>query len=580
MHDLTPIPRSHRRGRHSSLLYHPRDGHTLRHLRARLGSWAVSAKLPAPRTLGRAVGHRGNVGRGRVAATTNRVGIANGSAGAPTVGSDDITVLNEDVYDIFGLRNEGDDVISMKATVELDVKKNVPTKFIDKRTGLILIDDLIKNIVDSQSYDDDFVRRAVLVLMGTVLAPQSTKFVPYRYYKMVEDVSAIKSYNWNNFTLCYIYWEKLEPIGLDAFDPLSREYPLMLNWPETEGKKRDDYDKIQGWGSGNTENCISEEYRCAKVAREGTAPEEEPPKTKQKGGGRSRKASTSVVSSNTNYNMDRVMTYIKLLHKEMVMERLNTEGVMYKPNKRENVDEFDDVGEGVGMRNGNYQSKYGASKYWPDIESPTDIKIGTSFTGEATDPFIIEDNGNSPSSASTVRTKDFPSMSRTLQTVDIFGESMGGLSLTKSEESLESFLAKSKIANGDGSQDNQGKHKRNPSKYCQSPYDLLITCKKRVKKIINAYCKHLEHRGFADRHISTTWFPKFMLNRARGKTKSVNNINSEKLTRKTKVLTRVMDEYFAWDKVLLSYLLVFVSQYFVIALTSFGCYVGVFSYAR
>jgi hypothetical protein len=31
--------------------------------------------------------------------------------------------------------------------------------------------------------------------------------------------------------------------------------------------------------------------------------------------------------------------------------------------------------------------------------------------GEANDPFIIEENGNSPSSSSTIRTKDFPSMS-------------------------------------------------------------------------------------------------------------------------------------------------------------------------
>ena len=77
----------------------------------------------------------------------------------------------------------------------------VPNRFLDKRTGLILIDELIKFFVDTQSFDDDFVRRVVLVLLGTVLAPQSTKFVPYRYYKMVEDVNAIKSYNWNNFTL-------------------------------------------------------------------------------------------------------------------------------------------------------------------------------------------------------------------------------------------------------------------------------------------------------------------------------------------------------------------------------------------
>ena len=49
----------------------------------------------------------------------------------------------------------------------------------------------------------------------------------------------------------YIYWEKVEPIGVDTFDPLSREYPLMLNWPETEGKKQDDYDNMHGRGTGN-----------------------------------------------------------------------------------------------------------------------------------------------------------------------------------------------------------------------------------------------------------------------------------------------------------------------------------------
>ena len=37
--------------------------------------------------------------------------------------ADGISVLNEDVYDIFGLRNEGDDVKSMIATVQLDAKK-------------------------------------------------------------------------------------------------------------------------------------------------------------------------------------------------------------------------------------------------------------------------------------------------------------------------------------------------------------------------------------------------------------------------------------------------------------------------
>ncbi|XP_020164530.1 uncharacterized protein [Aegilops tauschii subsp. strangulata] len=331
---------------------------------------------------------------------------------------------------------------------------------------------------------------------------------------MVKD---LEKFHWpigNLALLHYIYWEKLEPIGLDAFDPLSREYPLMLNWPETEGKKRDNYDNIHGRGTGNIENCISEEYRRAKVAREGTVPEEETKKTKRKGGGRSRKPSTSAVSSNTNYSMDRVMTYIKLLHKEMVMERLNTEGVMYKSIKRDNVDEFDDVGEGVGMKNGKYKS----SKYWPDIESPTDVKIGTSFTGmndtfvpvddtgapattpgkgDATDPFIIDDNGNSPSSASTVRTKDFPPMSRTLQNADISGESMGGLSPTKSEETFESFPAKSNIGNGEGSQDNE-------DLFASSPHSILASSLNMTPDRIEAAKVFVETLASSKKHAHKT----------------------------------------------------------------------------
>jgi hypothetical protein len=86
----------------------------------------------------------------------------------------DITVRHEDVYHIFGLRNEGDNIMPLIASVDLDAKKIMPRRFIEKRTEMILIDDLIENILDSQTYDDDFVRRAVLVLVGTVIAPQST----------------------------------------------------------------------------------------------------------------------------------------------------------------------------------------------------------------------------------------------------------------------------------------------------------------------------------------------------------------------------------------------------------------------
>ena len=71
----------------------------------------------------------------------------------------------------------------------------------DKNSGEIVIDELIDQIVHSGSYDDDFVRRAILVLIGTVIAPHSTKTVPRHFYKLVEDVDAIKLYNWNAFML-------------------------------------------------------------------------------------------------------------------------------------------------------------------------------------------------------------------------------------------------------------------------------------------------------------------------------------------------------------------------------------------
>ena len=121
-----------------------------------------------------------------------------------------------------------------------------------------------------------------------------------------------------------------------------------------------------------------------------------------------------------------------------------------------------------------------------DTDVPVDDTGAPTTTpgkGDATDPFIIDDNGKSPCSSSMERRKEFPSMSRTPQNADISGESMGGLSPTKSEDMSESFPAKSNIGNGEDSQDNEGKRKQNPSKYCQSPYDLLITRKKRVKKV-------------------------------------------------------------------------------------------------
>ena len=46
----------------------------------------------------------------------------------------------------------------------------------------------------------------------------------------------------------YSYWEKVQPTGID--EPLSYEYPLMLNWSEIKAKKRDEYNSENERGHG------------------------------------------------------------------------------------------------------------------------------------------------------------------------------------------------------------------------------------------------------------------------------------------------------------------------------------------
>ena len=48
----------------------------------------------------------------------------------------------------------------------------------------------------------------------------------------------------------YLFWEKVQPLDDEAFDPLAHEYPLMLNWSQDEAKKRDTYDTSYGRGNG------------------------------------------------------------------------------------------------------------------------------------------------------------------------------------------------------------------------------------------------------------------------------------------------------------------------------------------
>ncbi|KAF7053719.1 hypothetical protein CFC21_061574 [Triticum aestivum] len=106
-----------------------------------------------------------------------------------------------DVECIFNLDNLGLSASDILSEEGEDIKDRVPPQLLSKSTGNIVIDDLIADIIKNKSADDDFLRKVVLVLLGTVLAPMSSKIVPKQYYALVDDVKRISKINWNAFTL-------------------------------------------------------------------------------------------------------------------------------------------------------------------------------------------------------------------------------------------------------------------------------------------------------------------------------------------------------------------------------------------
>ena len=75
------------------------------------------------------------------------------------------------------------------------MKERVPPQFLSKTSENIVIDNLIEDIIKSKATDDDFLRKLVLVLLRTIIAPMSSKIVPKQYYALVEDVKRISKIN-------------------------------------------------------------------------------------------------------------------------------------------------------------------------------------------------------------------------------------------------------------------------------------------------------------------------------------------------------------------------------------------------
>ena len=132
-----------------------------------------------------------------------------------------ISIGHDDVLSIFGLKNQGVDVVGFLRTEGQKSMKRIPTNFVDTKKGKIMIDDLINKIVKNENTDDDFVRMTFLVLLGTVIAPVSHEYIPKEYYALVKDKRMISKFNWNEFTLKFF----LSEIGKVLEDGRVREWP-------------------------------------------------------------------------------------------------------------------------------------------------------------------------------------------------------------------------------------------------------------------------------------------------------------------------------------------------------------------
>ncbi|XBI03224.1 hypothetical protein VPH35_131663 [Triticum aestivum] len=286
-----------------------------------------------------------------------------------------ISLRPDDVYSIFGWKNNGVDVFGFLSTEGEKATKKIPVSFVSKKNGKIMIDDLIEKIVKDKSTDDDFIRMTFLVLLGTIIAPVSHEYVPKKYYALVKNIKLIRKFNWNAFTsrfclseigkllqdghvrqwpqgnlalLQYLYWEKVQPITGPRYDPLALLSPLMRNWTEDMAVRRDKYDYEYGRGVGMIDDNITEEYRLKKIA------EEEAQKTKKASSKKSnvtgtRKEGSTSEASSQKPTMDRILSEMNELRKEMLrlpelctqrmIEKLNKTGVSYKPSNLEEDEE-------------------------------------------------------------------------------------------------------------------------------------------------------------------------------------------------------------------------------------------------
>ncbi|XP_071683625.1 uncharacterized protein [Lolium perenne] len=262
-----------------------------------------------------------------------------------------ITIKGVDVEEIFGLKDKAADGLDIDTILYEDgeyAENDIPSHFLNKSTGSLSIDGLISDAIKSGLADDDFLRRAVLVALGTVLAPQSSSTVPFEYWTIVKYVSRLKKMNFNGFTrsylinnikklrsehemvqwprgnlalLQYIYYEKVHPTG----SQLTSSKPLMRNWTEEEASKRDNIEYQHGRGTGLIDDDISANHRREDDSRMEVMVEQILIKL------------TNHIDTSISKHMDKFAD----VSAQKVLKMLNAKGVAYRAGKADMSDDED-----------------------------------------------------------------------------------------------------------------------------------------------------------------------------------------------------------------------------------------------
>ncbi|KAE8813478.1 hypothetical protein D1007_09298 [Hordeum vulgare] len=416
----------------------------------------------------------------------------------------EVSLRAVDVECILTSDNEGLSAANILIEEGRDIKDRVAPQFLSKSTCNIVIYDVIADIIKNKSADDDFLQKVVLVLLGTVIAPMSSKIVPKQYYSLVDDVKRISKINWNEFTLRVLF-----------------DYVRIVK----KGKH------LRQWSKGNLavlqiKNNTTQEYRAQepKVPNHGTIQKPKPKPT-----------SSTARKSKPAFNPDEMMDVfmnrcLDYIHRQMrqipdqvaqkLLEKLNKEGVMYKPAavvpsyKNDGDDEVD------SFENGPCEKK--EFMYKEDNHSEDSLEPITHLTH--TREAVPKEKNEAEEVCFSVSENVAPKVVADELTLELIGASVSFV-----EIDFRSKMNKGKRVYYNGS--------------------LNSFSSEMLRSVIDSYQAHLALRVGHDRHLCPAWRWRYLVDRALARDNPLSspyNIDSE-LSR-SRAVNRVKDEYTLRDK--------------------------------